>query len=116
MKKTMEVPDNVLTAIMHVVAWARGYEDVVDDVITYDVPVFENWLTELELLAPKPPLPTEIPDDVLQAIKAVVEHNYYDTSGSDVAILTNDMPVVFDWLVRLGVLVPPPALETQEEA
>jgi hypothetical protein len=51
---------------------------------------------------------TEVPDNVLAAIKSVVEYNYYDTSGSDNDILANDMPVIFDWLVGLGVLVPRP--------
>jgi hypothetical protein len=48
----MEVPDDVLTAARHVVAWARGCEDEVDTVIEYDAPIFENWLRRLGLLPP----------------------------------------------------------------
>lgn len=51
---TMEVPDDVLTAIKDIVAWAHGCEgpdDVTfDDVIVHDVPVLEDWLTKLGLL------------------------------------------------------------------
>jgi hypothetical protein len=53
---TTEIPDSVLTAIKRVVAWGHGCDgpdDVgVDEILEYDLPVFENWLTKLGLLPP----------------------------------------------------------------
>jgi hypothetical protein len=49
---TTEIPEDVLTAIKHIVAWGRGCEDDVDDILEYDAPVFDNWLTKLGLLPP----------------------------------------------------------------
>jgi hypothetical protein len=48
----------------------------------------------------------EIPEDVLKAIRAVVEYNYYSTSGDDTDILVNDLPVIYAWLEGLGLLPP----------
>jgi hypothetical protein len=46
----------------------------------------------------------EISNDVLAAIKAVVEYNYYSTTGDDTPILVNDLPVIHAWLTELGLL------------
>jgi hypothetical protein len=51
---------------------------------------------------------TEIPEEVLAAIKAVVAYNYYSTSGDDTDLLVNDLPVICAWLAGLGLLPPPP--------
>jgi hypothetical protein len=48
----MEVPKNILTAIVSVVEWYRGC-DGPDDIIMNDLPVIEAWLTELKLLPPR---------------------------------------------------------------
>jgi hypothetical protein len=49
----------------------------------------------------------EVSDDVLAAIKAVVEYNYYSTTGDDTPIIINDLPVIHAWLTELGLLSPP---------
>jgi hypothetical protein len=49
----------------------------------------------------------EISDDVLRAITAVVEYNYYSTTGDDTSIIINDLPVIHAWLEGLGLLSPP---------
>jgi hypothetical protein len=54
---------------------------------------------------------TEIPDDVLAAIKAVVEW-YRGSDGPD-DIICNDLPVLEAWLVGLGLLSP---RDTEEPA
>jgi hypothetical protein len=49
----------------------------------------------------------EVPENVLAAIKAVVEYNYYSTTGDDTSIIVNDLPVIHAWLTELGLLSPP---------
>jgi hypothetical protein len=53
----------------------------------------------------------EISEDVLTAIRSVVEYNYYSTSGDDTHIIVNDLPVLYAWLEELGLLSP---LDTEE--
>jgi hypothetical protein len=53
----------------------------------------------------------EVPGNVLQAIKKVVEYNYYSTTGDDTDIIINDLPVIHAWLTELGLL---PPLDTEE--
>lgn len=51
---TMEVPENVLIAIMHVAQWGRstetGDEITSDDIVTDDIPLLEAWLMGLGVL------------------------------------------------------------------
>ena len=56
---TVEVPDDVLKAMKHFVEWAHSKDSSIDGIIVHDLPVFENWLTELGLLPPAPELPPE---------------------------------------------------------
>ena len=52
----MEIPENVLSAIVAFVEHFRGSKCLSDDFIEHDLPVLCAWLDELELL---PPLFTE---------------------------------------------------------
>jgi hypothetical protein len=47
----------------------------------------------------------EIPDNVLAAIRSVVEYNYFSTSGDDGEI-SGDWPVIRDWLEEVGMFSP----------
>ena len=49
---------------------------------------------------------TEIPDSVLEAITAVVY--WADSSDDDNDILSYDIPLLKNWIVKLGVSPPPP--------
>lgn len=54
----------------------------------------------------------EVPDDVLEAIQAVVVRDCYDTSGDDSWFLVEYLPVIERWLAELGRMPsPPPGLE-----
>jgi hypothetical protein len=56
---------------------------------------------------------TEIPDDVLEAIVAVV---YWSRSADgDGDILSYDIPLLDRWVVELGLLPPANPPETEEE-
>jgi hypothetical protein len=53
----------------------------------------------------------EISEDVLTAIKELVEH-WHSTDPDDEDIVVNHLPVVEAWLVELGLLSPSaPAIE-----
>jgi hypothetical protein len=47
---TGEIPNDVIKAVKHIVTWAHGCEDEVDDIISNDVPVLEAWLVKLGLM------------------------------------------------------------------
>jgi len=48
---TIEVPHSVLDAITAVVYWARRSDDDIG-ILTYDIPLLDDWIVELGLLPP----------------------------------------------------------------
>jgi hypothetical protein len=47
----------------------------------------------------------EVPENVLAAIRAVVEY-WRSTDPDDEDIIINDLPVIYAWLEELGLLSP----------
>jgi hypothetical protein len=47
----------------------------------------------------------EVPENVLAAIRAVVEY-WRSTDPDDEDIISNDLPVIYAWLEELGLLSP----------
>jgi hypothetical protein len=47
------LPNDVLRAIEHIVAWAHSDEDLADSVLQYDVPALEDWLVAIGRLPPE---------------------------------------------------------------
>jgi hypothetical protein len=47
----------------------------------------------------------EVPENVLAAIRAVVEY-WRSTDPDDEDIIINDLPVIYAWLEELGMLSP----------
>ena len=45
-----EIPDAVVEAIKLIVTWARGEDDLVDDILERAAPVLDNWCVERGLL------------------------------------------------------------------
>ena len=54
----------------------------------------------------------EISENVLMAIRAVVEY-WRSTDPDDEDIIINDLPVIHAWLTELGLLSPP---DTEDES
>jgi hypothetical protein len=51
---------------------------------------------------------TEVPDNVLMAIISVVGY-WRSIDPDDEDIIRRDLPVIYDWLERLGLRFPPTA-------
>jgi hypothetical protein len=47
---TQEIPPDVIEAIKLIATWARGEDDLVDDILERAAPVLDNWLVERGLL------------------------------------------------------------------
>jgi len=47
---TQEIPPDVIEAIKLIATWARGEDDLVDDILERAPPVLDNWLVERGLL------------------------------------------------------------------
>jgi hypothetical protein len=91
----MEVPDEVLTAIKHVVAWAHSC-DSPDEIIIHDLPAFENWLTTLEL--------KELGEITVWMVKSAVDdglHGPFLTRDDALAFAENADGSIFECRARL---------------